>query len=659
MRAASTGAVAAPPREEAAQRLPRLTWVGVVYAVIMLAAVVTRLWDLGGRALHYDEILHAWYSWRFAEGLGYSHTPVTHGPFLFHANALIYTVFGSSDVTARILPALFGIALVGMPWFLRKELGRAGAIAMSVLLLVSLNILYFSRFIRDDVYMAVYMLAAVIVIMRYREAPKTWMLLAWTVIWVLAFATLESAHIFAGVFGLALLVWDAPAWWAWARGRLPLSQLPPLAVLLLLLVTLTLPLWAPAVGLFRGLFDIILVNPDANDPRVMSGELFRANAETGAPVGGAMYVAAFIVVLFAAIAIAMGLMWNRRLWPLLAGTFVIIWLTLYTSVFTNWKGFFTGLWGSLGYWIAQHGVERANQPVYYYVLSLGTYEFFILSAFIGGAIYIVARRTPARLFFLYWALAAFAVFSWAGERMPWIVMHIVLPMAAVAGLGIGALVEGFRRASVPGVAARGIAAAGLAALLVLTGIVAQRAAFAYDSFERPNELLVYSQTGQHTKYATECIETLADRSGRGRDGLRVFVGEDDNNAWQWRWYLRNYRNVEYRFVGSQPQAVPPNADVLLIASSLRANIAPQLGGFTKIGDYHQLWWFPNYVYTGLTPSRVLKNITTKEAWLGPANYVWSREVGTPMYRSDAEMYVSNDLAPLVTGCLADRATRTS
>ena len=35
------------------------------YAALLALALITRLWDLGGRALHYDEILHAWYSWRF------------------------------------------------------------------------------------------------------------------------------------------------------------------------------------------------------------------------------------------------------------------------------------------------------------------------------------------------------------------------------------------------------------------------------------------------------------------------------------------------------------------------------------------------------------------------------------------------------------------
>ena len=47
-----------------------------------MLALGMRLWDLGSRSLHYDEILHAWYAWRLAEGVGYNHTPLTHGPYL-------------------------------------------------------------------------------------------------------------------------------------------------------------------------------------------------------------------------------------------------------------------------------------------------------------------------------------------------------------------------------------------------------------------------------------------------------------------------------------------------------------------------------------------------------------------------------------------------
>ena len=61
-----------------------------------------RMIDLGARAMHHDESLHALYSWYLFVGRGYTHDPMMHGPFLFHFTALLYALFGDSEVTARL-----------------------------------------------------------------------------------------------------------------------------------------------------------------------------------------------------------------------------------------------------------------------------------------------------------------------------------------------------------------------------------------------------------------------------------------------------------------------------------------------------------------------------------------------------------------------------
>ncbi len=78
---------------------------------------------------------------------------------------------------------------------------------------------------------------------------------------------------------------------------------------------------------------------------------------------------------FLAISIMIGMLWNREWWKYGAmywGVFTI----LYTTVFTNPAGFFTGIVGSLGYWLVQQGVERGSQPEYYYwLVQIPMYEF--------------------------------------------------------------------------------------------------------------------------------------------------------------------------------------------------------------------------------------------------------------------------------------------
>ena len=418
------------------------TWEAWAYIAFVIVALGTRLWDLDGRSLHYDEVLHAWYSWRFAEGLGYAHTPLTHGPFLFHAAAGTFNAIGSSDFAARLLPALFGSVLVGLPYFLRRELGRYGAIATAFFLLISPSLLYFGRFIRNDIYMAVWAVVLLIVVFRYIERPRTPLLFVWVIIWAFAYATKESTFFLAGMFGLFLIIMTAKPLWEWVRGARPLSAITPSGDLLIVLGTLSLPFWAPIIGLLQGLAGIVLVNPDSNDPRVVAGELIRAEAETGAPAGGSLYIAAFLVLVFVGISILLGLLWNRRLWPMLVAAFVAVWLPLFTSLFTNWQGFFTGMWGSLGYWMAQQGVERANQPWYYYIVGVWTYEFLVAAPAVVGGMYLLwKRRQVFDVAIVSWAAFTFVVFTIAGERMPWLMVGITLPLAIVAGRTTGMLIE--------------------------------------------------------------------------------------------------------------------------------------------------------------------------------------------------------------------------
>ena len=167
----------APPRVAAPFTI---TLEAALYALILIAAMLTRFWDLGSRALHHDESLHAYFSWLLATGQGYTHDPLMHGPFLFHVNALVYALLGDSDASSRYAAALFGVILVALPILLRGErhLGRWGALAASTLFLISPALLYQSRYIRHDIFTVVGALFLFIAIVRYIERPARGWLVA-------------------------------------------------------------------------------------------------------------------------------------------------------------------------------------------------------------------------------------------------------------------------------------------------------------------------------------------------------------------------------------------------------------------------------------------------------------------------------------------------
>ena len=67
------------------------------YFVLFLIASMMRFWDLGLRAVHHDESLHAYYSWNIFTGSGYVHNPMMHGPFQMEATAALFHILGDSD----------------------------------------------------------------------------------------------------------------------------------------------------------------------------------------------------------------------------------------------------------------------------------------------------------------------------------------------------------------------------------------------------------------------------------------------------------------------------------------------------------------------------------------------------------------------------------
>ena len=173
-------------------RSSRLDWELVAWAAILILAVITRFYELGARGMSHDESLHAVYSHELYRSGSYQHNPMMHGPFLFHANALIYYLFGVSDATSRVMPALAGIGAIGMAWFYRRWLGRLGALFAGLMLLVSPSLLFHSRYIRNDIYIVLIAMIWVYGIFRFVEERRLKWLYLTVAAMALGFATKEN-----------------------------------------------------------------------------------------------------------------------------------------------------------------------------------------------------------------------------------------------------------------------------------------------------------------------------------------------------------------------------------------------------------------------------------------------------------------------------------
>lgn len=163
----------ANPLDSLLARVYTVNWEAVFYLVLFIAAVLTRFVNLGDRVMSHDESLHTKFSFDLWKNGNFQHTPLMHGPLIFHAAAFSYFLFGDSDFSARLYPAILGIMMVMMPKFLfERWLGKLGAMVATVLMLISPMILYHNRYIREDTPSIFFTLVMLYAVMRYVDGVQ-------------------------------------------------------------------------------------------------------------------------------------------------------------------------------------------------------------------------------------------------------------------------------------------------------------------------------------------------------------------------------------------------------------------------------------------------------------------------------------------------------
>ena len=597
------------------------TWELVFWALLVAAAALTRFWDLGTRALHHDESLHAYFSWLLAEGRGYRHDPLMHGPFQFHATALIFRLLGDSDASARYLPAFGGTAAVAVMALFRPYLGRVGALTGGLFMAISPTMLYFGRFVRNDIYMVVWGLLWAYGLWRYRDTGQVRFLTLGTVALALSFATKETAYITFALFMAFLAVANGPELARWLRSRLT-TALSPAAEATWTWGTLLLPFFAAMTA--------VVLRPRGLSP---TGVAVPSNL-----LDPAFIVPALMLSLFLGASIVLGLMASPSRWPRQALVFWAIEIVLYTTVFTNPQGLGTGVWGSLDYWLQQQDVRRGNQPWYYYGLLIGLYEFLPLALSLVALPRYVVRGGAFNRFLVVWAVGAVALYSYAGEKMPWLSLHVTLPLILLSARLLGEFLPWLARESSRSIEvvlrAAGMAAVPILALLVL---LTARAAYiaAYVSSDQPVELLVYTQTSRQIPQLAHRIAEWAHRSGLG-PAMPITVDGSSGFTWPWAWYLRRYTQVGYPSSLTAETLPAENPPVVLVHLNGAPALEPLLQGYT--GERYPLrQWFPEG-YRDMTPARLwrdLRDQDTRSLWW---RYFLHRQLAEPLGSEDGVAY---------------------
>lgn len=123
----------------------RFTVEHLLYWTALLVAAALRLFALGALPLHPQEAQNAWLAWLVATGQSVEQSAAPISALYHGLQTLVFLPGFTSDVAARIVPALVGIALVALPWWWRNWLGRGGALALAFLFAIDPWLIALSR----------------------------------------------------------------------------------------------------------------------------------------------------------------------------------------------------------------------------------------------------------------------------------------------------------------------------------------------------------------------------------------------------------------------------------------------------------------------------------------------------------------------------------
>jgi len=366
-----------------------------VFLLILLLTIIVRFWNLDLKLLHHDEAIHSWFSFDLLTKGTWIYDPSYHGPFLYYVTAGMFSLFGASDLVARLLPALFGTLLVPLVYFIYRlgYITKAQTLVVALFISISPDMVYFSRFLRHDIFMLFFTMLLLVALLYYLERGQ----LRYVIVAAIATAGALSCKeempiillIFISFFGYAL--WKK-------RITLPPQWKNDLLIGLLL-----------TTGLLVALYSAFGMHPET-----LVGQNFQINT--------------------------------------------------------------TGWYQAADHWLAMHEEQRLGGPFYFYIPLYLLYELPIFLLAILGTLQFVFKGTNLTLtgrriknwlksrhfelstadlattsltqirtsrvtteksefffqFCIYWMILTMAFYAYVGEKVPWLLIHQLLPMCFVA-----------------------------------------------------------------------------------------------------------------------------------------------------------------------------------------------------------------------------------
>jgi uncharacterized protein (TIGR03663 family) len=484
------------PLLERSLDLGRVNFELLAYVLLIALSVIAHLWGLGVMAMHHDESVHAFPTWSLYMGRGgftcangeassvYCYDPVYHGPTLYFFMLTSFFLFGDSELTARLPMAVAGILLVASAPLLRPYLGRRGALIAAVLLAFAPSLLYYTRFARHDALMLLWELWMVIGFLRFVDTGRGRWLSLLAAGAALAVATHEMYYILAFIFGLFVIIRALDE--SRFSQRLQLGMLIALGVCaVLMVINPPLPV---GTGLFLGdkamllaaclLLGLLIRRAWSREPVLLPRlRALWQEDRTSLWVALAVFWGLYILFYSSFFAYPRGIVdglytgltyWLGSQQAYARGDqpwyYYLMLLPIYeplalTGSLATTIAVIASLWRRAPHPApvtplddapAPDGEVEAEAPAGKGRRAEGARDISIKELAdaqpatpvpVVGAPAAVGALPLAPLLLIFWFFSSLVIFSWAGEKMPWLVVHIALPGNLLAAWGLGWLLR--------------------------------------------------------------------------------------------------------------------------------------------------------------------------------------------------------------------------
>lgn len=512
---------------------PRLAF--ALFVPLLVYIAVTRLMAMGLKPVQHDESMFAYYSYLITQGRIYEFMPILHGPVLEWATAGMFRIFGDSDATMRLFPALCGAGIATTVWGLRDVMGRRSALLALLFIALSPTLLFFSRFCRNDI---PFLFAATLMIWGFARHGRSG----------------GAVPLFIGLLAAALAVAIKETWlifffiqlafvaacWIYSQVKgLPLAEPPAAGPAYAALKNRWLTI---GIGLSTGIFLVIAFYSSFFHYRehmdgVIEAFQYWLAEHRKHRIEGPYH---FYLIHLAIYELPLLLFWAGAL----------VWRFISASPNEAASGRdrgLAGLWALVSLLTLVLFWNRSLPVAFDELLhmTLGMHLWMAVQLVLLVCVACWKHLNRGRTFHAFadcWTGASLVIFSYAGEKVPWVTAHLVLPMALSCALYADSAVSRWVAAEASEESMRlprrimhwgaaGLATFSLGWLLWLSLFLA------FLNSGNPIERHTYASSHPEFHLAVKQVIHEAGESPMGYDTRIAFEGEV---AWPLWWSLRKF-----------------------------------------------------------------------------------------------------------------------